>query len=263
MPARRVLLRAGLAATGPREVFAIMTLRIALIAVAVTTLSALAGGRAVATPEPSPARVSWELSLDPTLPQRIVADTGSGAKTYWYFLYTVTNNTGDDIDFHPEIVRTEEIASELPAEQATALPDQAPRITVTPAIVGLHPAVYDAIAKRHAKTHPFLVRPVDAITRLKQGKDNALTSVAVFPDVSPKVSKFTIYFGGLSGEQIVKPNPSYDPNRSAEKSSEGGDDNPRVFVLRKTLAMPYTLPGDLNTRRTAAPQLGRMEWVMR
>ena len=37
----------------------------------------------------------------------------------------------------------------------------------------------------------------------------------------------------------------------------------RVFVLQKTLAMPYTLPGDVNSRRAATPVLGKMEWVMR
>ncbi len=232
----------------------------AILALALTAAAAPWSARAVATPEPSPAPVSWELSLDPTLPQRITVDAGNGPRTYWYFLYTVVNNTGNDVDFHPEIVRTEEIATELPAEQALALPDQAPRITVTPAIVGLHASIYDAIATRHARTHPFLVRPVDAITRLKQGKDNALTSVAVFPEMDIKVSRFTIYFGGLSGEQMIKPNPAYDPARDA---AAGEDENPRVFVLRKTLMIPYTLPGDINTRRSAAPQLGRMDWVMR
>jgi hypothetical protein len=237
--------------------------RIALAAVVMYAVAATGSARAVATPEPSPAPVSWELSLDPTIPQRIVVDTGHGPQTYWYFLYTVTNNTGDDVAFHPEIVRTEEVATELPAEQATALPEHAPRITVTPSIVGLNAKIYDAIATRHAKTHPFLVRPVDAITRLKQGKDNALTSASVFPDMDVNVSRFTIYFGGLSGEQIIKPNPAYDPSRDKNASDEGSDDNPRVFVLRKTLKIPYTLPGDANTRRTAAPQLGRMDWVMR
>ena len=216
-----------------------------------------------AEPEPNPVPASWELTLQPASPTRIQVD----GKMYWYVLYTVTNNTGQDVDFHPEIVRVNEIASELTADQAAAKPEQAPKVNVDPAIVGVPSRVFQAISQRHARTHPFLVTPVKAISRLLQGKDNALTSVAVFPDLDPRVSKFTIYVGGLSGERIARPNPGYNSKKStgdaAKKSATGDDDNPKFFVQRTTLAMPYTLPGDSMTRRNAAPVLGRMTWVMR
>lgn len=221
---------------------------------------------AQAVPEPSPSPTSWELSLEPSAPTRISVDLGAGPKVYWYMVYTVTNNTGVDVDFQPEIVRVNEIESEVPADKAAAMPDKASKISVDPAIVGVHPKVYDAIKRRHAKTHPFLVEPVKAITRLLQGRDNAVTSVAVFPDLDPKVSKFTIFFAGLSGERIIKPNPAYDAKKPSGGAKAGDDDeesNPRNFVLRKTLAMPFTLPGDERTRRAATPKLGRMNWVMR
>ncbi|MFQ5430731.1 MAG: hypothetical protein ACE5E1_10510 [Phycisphaerae bacterium] len=196
---------------------------------------------------------------------RVQVDFGSGPKTFWYMLYTVTNHTGEDIDFNPEIVRVAEIESELPADQILSAPDRAPKLSVEPAIVGLHPKIFAAIQQRHAKTHPFLVKPVDAIRKLRQGKDNALSSVAVFKDLDLRASKFTIYFGGLSGERIRKPNPAYNPRLHAGDQQKKPDaaSNPRFFILRKTLAIPYTLPGDLKTRRTATPKLGRMTWVMR
>lgn len=214
-----------------------------------------------AEPAPSPIPTAWELTLQPATPTRIQAD----GRTYWYMLYTVINNTGQDVDFHPDIVRVNEIESELTAEQAAAQPDQAPKVTIDPAIVGVPTRVYQAIANQHARTHPFLVTPVKAISRLLQGKDNAITSVAVFPDLNPRVSKFTIYFGGLSGEKIAKPNPVYSSRSSTADAGTASNDeaNPKLFVLRKTLAMPYTVPGDASTRRTAAPVLGRMTWVMR
>jgi hypothetical protein len=215
-----------------------------------------------AEPQPSPIPTAWELTLQPATPTRIQAD----GRTWWYVIYTVINNTGQDVDFHPDIVRVSEIENELTAEQAAARPDEAPRVTVDPAIVGVPTRVYKAIADRHARTHPFLVTPVKAISRLLQGKDNAITSVAVFSDLSPRASKFTIYFGGLSGEKIAKPNPAYSSQMSAAadaKAASGDDANPKLFVLRKTLAMPYTVPGDASTRRIAAPVLGRMTWVMR
>ncbi len=221
---------------------------------------------AFAQPEPSPAPVTWELKLDPTPPMRITVDVGKGPQTFWYLLYTVTNNTGEDVDFHPEIVRVNEIESEAPAEQAVSQPATAPKITVDPAIVGVHPAVFKKIQEAHKRTHPFLKQPVDAIGKLLQGKDNAVTSVAVFSDLDPRVSQFTIYITGLSGEQITKPNPLYDPKKAGEAKKpddKGGEANAKFFVLRKTLAMPYTLPGDPKTRRTAEPKLGKMGWVMR
>ncbi|MBN2562461.1 MAG: hypothetical protein JXQ75_16165 [Phycisphaerae bacterium] len=223
--------------------------------------SLLVGPVAVGQPEPSPVGVTWELKFEPTPPMRIVV----AGKTYWYMLYTVTNNTGEDINFHPEIVRVNEIESELPAEQAKAQPQAAPQITVDPAIVGLHSNVFREIQTRHKRTHPFLKTPVNAIGKLLQGADNALTSVAVFSDLDPRVSKFTIYITGLSGEVLTKPNPMYDPRRASggKDKTSGDESNPRAFVLRKTLAIPYTLPGDVRTRRIAEPKLGRMTWVMR
>ncbi len=215
-----------------------------------------------ATPEPSPTPVSWELLLEPTAPRTIQVDTGEGPVTYWYMLYSVTNLTGEDVAFHPEIVRVNEIESELPAGEVDQNPELAPKLTTNPAIVGVPQAVFDAIRRLHEKTHPFLVRPVDAITSLRQGRDNALTSVAVFPDLDVRASRFTIYFAGLSGEKLVKPNPAYRPP-AGDQAADPEDNAQPVFVLRKTLAIPYTLPGDASTRRLATPKLGRMEWVMR
>jgi len=232
----------------------------------VTCLAVLLGG--AAGPEPSPSPVAWELNFSPGMPTRIQVNLGSGTKTFWYMLYTVTNNTGEDIDFHPEIVRVNEVESELPAGQALSQPNKAARITVDPAIVGPHSKLFNAIKERHAKTHPFLVTPVHAIGRLKQGSDNALTSVAIFPTLDPRVSRFTIFVSGLSGERIVKDNPLYDPDKPAgggtKVNGDSVDDaNQPHFVLRKTLAMPFTLSGDENTRRYAEPALGKMHWVMR
>ena len=224
-------------------------------------LSMLIVASAQAAPEPSPTPVKWELSLTPSSPMRIEVDLGSGRQTFWYLLYTVTNNTGREVDFHPNIVRVNEIESEVPADMASSMPEQASRITVDPAIVGPRPKVFSAIRELHAKTHPFLVRPVDAITTLRQGKDNALTSVAIFKDLDVRVSKFTVFFSGLSGERLRKPNPAYKPDTKG--SADRKDVTQRFFLLTKTLAMPYTLPGDVRTRRYATPILGRMKWVMR
>jgi hypothetical protein len=207
-----------------------------------------------AAPEPAATRVAWELKLETSAPTRIEV----GGTIYWYILYTVNNDTGQDVDFQPEIVRVSEIDTELPADKVAKQPNQASQILTDPSIVGVPSPVFAAIQQLTARTHPFLVTPVKAIGRILQGKDNAVTSVAVFKDLDPRAGKFTIYFSGLSGEQRSLPNPKYDP-----KAGDKSETNPKVFVLRKTLAMPYTLPGDARTRRVATPALGRLTWVMR
>ena len=213
--------------------------------------------------KPSQTPVSWELQVKTTTPMRITASGG----TYWYVLYTVVNNSGEDVPFHPDIVRANEIDTEVPEALAAKNPQAASSLTIDPAIVGPNVQLFDAIKTRHAKTHPLLVTPVNAIGTLKQGADNAVTSVAIFRDLDPRVSRFTIYFGGMSGERITRPNPLFDPKAAAAAKARGAaPDDPalqRVFVTQKTLAMPYTLPGDVHSRRSATPVLGRMEWVMR
>lgn len=214
---------------------------------------------AAAEPRPSPSPVSWELTFTFQAPQRIsLRLAGADApKTYWYMLYRVVNTTGDDRDYLPVIERVAEIDSELPAVQVDDRPADAPRLLVSPALVGLDPAVFRAIRDRHAKTHPFLVPPVESIGRIKQGADYAVDSVAIFEDLDPKVSRFTIYVGGLTGERTVIPNPSFNAKEPV------GDANPRNFVVQKTLTIPYVLPGDEQTRPSAEPLLKRVTWVMR
>ena len=220
-------------------------------------------------PKPSPTPISWELTFKPAPLERIQVDTGKGPETYWYMIYTVINETGQDIDFFPEVVRISEIDRGAAATSGPAKSDEGLGMIIEPALVGGHPKIYEAIKQLYGKTRPFLVPPVEAIGRLLQGKDNARTSVVIFSDLDPRVTKCTIYFGGLSGEKVSIPNPKYDPRRAMaqEKKSDAKQvedkDNSQYFVLRKTLAMPYTLPGDARTRRSAAPAAGPLGWVMR
>ncbi len=229
-----------------------------------------------AQPKPSPTPISWELTFRPSPLTRIEVDTGSGPQTYWYMIYTIVNATGKDIDFFPEVVRVGEVNDAGGKEPAGSQPAGSGGLLVDEALMGMHPKIFEAIKQRYAKTHPFLVSPVEAIGRLLQGNDNARTSVIVFEDLDPRVTKFTIYFGGLSGETVTMPNPMVDskapkpsgasgqPQKDAKSSSPGGDKgDPEVFVIRKTLAMPFVLPGDAKARKTATPAAGTMSWVMR
>lgn len=201
----------------------------------------LAGMPAMAAPQPSKAPRAWELDVEFHDLQRITVTLPGDSKptAYWYLLYTVTNNSGRDVEFYPSF--------DLVTNQ----------LEVVPANDHVHPAVYDAVEARYRKTYPFFVNPMKVNGLLLQGEDASRTSAAVFREFAAEANAVTIYAAGFSGEIVRSPNPSFDSSKA--ESAE----NPRFFVLRKTLAIAYDVPGDPQTRLSASATRKSMEWVMR
>ena len=200
-----------------------------------------AGPRGSAAPTPSLTPKSWEFDLAFHDPQRIVLTLPGESEptTYWYLLYTVTNNTGHDEGYYPMFHLVTDTL------QIVTGGDE------------ISPTVVDAIRARHRKRYPFFVDPMDVSGVLLQGVDNARVSAAVFRNFDPEASRFTVYVAGLSGEILRMRNPVFDP----EKPESGS--NSRFFVLRKTLAITYDLPGDERSRKHAVPVRVERQWVMR
>jgi hypothetical protein len=183
----------------------------------------------------------WQLDVDFHDPQRLMIRLPGEAKetTYWYVLYQATNNTGRDVEFFPSCRLVTDTLKVVDGGDE------------------VHPAVYEAIAQRHGVEYPFFTLPNKASGLLLQGRENARASVAVFRDFDPTASAFTVYLGGFSGDVDRIPNPTFDPGRPESP------ENPRSFVLRKTLALRYDLPGDPVTRAASKPVRRTREWVMR
>lgn len=207
-----------------------------------------------AAPAPSIVPVSWQLDFSYVDPQTISVKLPGRDKpeTFWYLLYTVTNNTGQEVQFFPRF--------ELMTNTMQVLLGDP----------GVHPQVFEAIRARHRPTHPFLVEPVKAMGRLLQGADNARSSVVIWPQFDIKANRFTVYAAGLSGESVLLANPDYKPGEAEFVEKKLGDGtevrvpiNPKFYTLRKTLAIKYILPGDEQTRADA--RVGRIEseWIMR
>lgn len=192
-------------------------------------------------PTPARAPASWELKFSFSDPQRITLTLPGDDRptTYWYMRYTVENDTGQDIQFFPL------------AELVTS------SLEVVAAGADISPTVYDAIREKHKVIDPFMVEPFRVMGTLLQGEDNAKTSIAVFRQFDLKDNEFTIYFSGLSGEVQRVPNPNFDRKKPED------DANPRVFTLRKTLAIEYKLPGDPQARRQGKPLRVNRTWTMR
>ncbi len=204
-------------------------------------MAIVAAGLADGAPKPSAAPRAWQLDFEFHDPGRIeVTLPGHNQPTvYWYLLYSVVNETGRDIEFYPTF---DLVTDDLEVIEGGS---------------GVHPAVYAAIGERYAKLYPFFVHPRQAGGTLQQGEDHKRTSAIALPDFDPHASRFTVFVGGLSGEMTRVPNPTFDPEQPES------DNNPRVFVLRKTLAVTYELPGDAESRNLAIPSRVQREWVMR
>lgn len=208
---------------------------------AIAELMTVIGPTGWAVPTPSIVPRSWELDFRFLDPQRITLTLPGDSKptTYWYLLYIAVNNTGQDIKFYPTF---DLVTNTL---QVVRGGDE------------ISPLVVDAIRARHKKQYPFFVDPMKASGLLLQGVDNARVSAAVFRNFDPQANRFTIYVGGLSGELQRLPNPAFEPNKPES------DSNLRFFVLRKALGITYDLPGDVHSRKQAAPTRVKREWVMR
>jgi len=201
----------------------------------------LLAGQAGAAPQVGVVSTSWELDLAFHDPQRISVRLPGDARetTFWYLLYSVTNDAGRDVEFYP----TFDIVTD--------------KLDVIEGGYGISPSVYDAIKARHKKVYPFFVDPKRVFGSLLQGEDNAVTSAVAFKRLPPEVNGFTVFIGGLSGEIVKVVNRTFDAKLPESK------DNQRVFTLRKSLAISYDIPGDVQTRRQATPVRTKQEWVLR
>lgn len=226
------------------------TAKVMIVALACAWLAT----EAAAAPKPSVTVKSWALDFDYVNPQSITLQLPGHAKpqTFWYMLYTVTNNSGREVQFLP---RFELMTNTM---------------RVVPGDPGVNPMVFEAIKKRHRPTHPLLVEPVKVMGKLLQGEDNAKSSVVIWRQIDMEANQFTVYVSGLSGESVLMRNPNYKPGRpeyAAKKLRDGSNVrvamNPKFFTLRKTMAIRYLLPGDEETR--AGARAGRLgtTWVMR
>jgi hypothetical protein len=201
----------------------------------------LLSGAPAAAPAGGSSGLSWQLDVTFHDPQRVVLRLPGDehVTTFCYMLYQVTNNTGREVEFYPSFRLVTDT------------------FQVTEGGADISPSVYDAIAARHTREFPFLAAPARVAGRLLQGEENARASVAIFRMFDKKASSFTVYGGGFSGAIRRVANPAF------LDSQQESEDNPRFFVLRRTLAIVYELPGDPETRWQATPVRRTRKWVMR
>ncbi len=202
-----------------------------------------------AAPTPAPISKAWQLHFKFKDPQRMIVKLPGQARaeTFWYIIYTVENDTGQDVVFLPEFMLMTDT------------------MQVQEANIGIDPAVFQTIRQQYKPTYPWLEHPTRIIGKVLQGRDNARDSIAVWADFDPRASGFTVFVGGLSGETTSVPNPLFVPGKPG-KLGKKGQAIPRRFVLRKTLMVEYCMPSEPATKSRAKPyRCGQpqIQWTMR
>lgn len=196
-------------------------------------------------PQPNEAQVAWQLEIDYQTPQPILVKLPgeSRPRLYWYMLFTVTNRTGEDRIFAPEIVLYTQTGKMVRAGE------------------GVNPVAFDHIKRLH--NNPLLTDLIGMTGKLLQGQDNAKDGVAIFRDFDPEAAQFDIFFGGLSGETAVVKLPV--PIEVTEIGEDGKLQKVQrdSIVLSKTLKLTYGLGVEAASRAYAKVNFLEQGWVMR
>lgn len=192
----------------------------------------------VAGPEPAVVQRpgQWTVEVKFEQPQQLVLPWGgNGDAHYWYTIITVTNRTGQDVEFFPRC--------ELMTDT----------FQIVPAGTSVPPVVFDKIKQRHKDRYPLLQSLNNVEQRILQGQDNAKDIAIVWKDFDNKATGFKLFVTGLSNETAMIHHP-------VAVDAEG---NPLQVFLRKTLVLNYALRGDPAMRSVVEVAYKGKSWVMR
>ncbi len=178
----------------------------------------LMAGTVRAYPEPAVVNPSWSLDFEYETPQ-VVEYRGRDGQTryYWYMPYKVTNNTGRDRIFVPEIVILKDTGEIRRAGE------------------GVPAAVFNKV--KNELNNPLLEQPIQIVGRLLTGRDQARESVAIWPVSDEDVDRFSVFVGGIHGETQKVPSP-LDP-----------DDREQDVLMRRTKWLVFEAPGTVDDPR--------------
>ena len=199
-------------------------------------------------PIPSATSEAWELDLDYRLPKPI----RSGGRWYWYMPYTVTNNSGADRLFIPDVTVVTSEGVIINADE------------------NIPASVTDDVERRLG--NPLLERPEEVIGELRQGEDFAIDSVAIWPNPTGEMYRMDVFFAGLSGETQPLLDPrTGEPLLQAQRDEltgqfmldENGQPLRRPVLARRTLRINFATPGSPPSPREQLIRMVDEESVMR
>ena len=190
---------------------------------------------ALAAPEPSAVPTRWELDIEPG-PMRIatIPVEGQGDRSFFYMTYKVVNNSGEDLYFAPTFDLTTDAGTAV--RNGQEVPQK----------------VTEILMARVA--NPFVQDQIAVIGTLSQGEENAREGLVIWPTDNLLVDEVTVYCNGFSGEirRIAKPD-----------AKPGPDGKPEEVVLRKTLMLVHSTPGELTGMGNRPLDRTVTRWILR
>lgn len=193
----------------------------------------------LAAPEPAvvPGPDIWMINTMFTHPQQIVLKSSDGKPIrFWYMLLTLTNKTGQDVDFYPK---------------CDLMTDT---FQVIPAYKDVPEVVFELVKRRHQDRYQFLESLENTGNKLLQGEDNAKDIAIIWHDFDAKANNIKIFIAGLSNETVAIDHP-------VAKDEQTG--KPVKVYLRRTLELSYDLASDPAMRSEADLTYKDKRWVMR
>lgn len=184
-------------------------------------------------PEPAPVPKRWQLDVKPGELRVAYVDAGEKSGAYYYLTYSVTNNTGKDLEFVPSFTMATD--SGVLAQSGVGVP-----ASVTRQILG-------------SLQNPFAQDQIDILGPIQQGPENAKHGVVVWPVADFEADEVRIFGAGFSGEtetiELTDP-------RTGEV---------RKLVFRKSLMLRFATPGELRVAEVGDQPFRVVErrWIMR
>lgn len=177
----------------------------------------------------------WTLDVEFEPLGLMVVKVDGQNRRFWYEIFSVVNNTGDDVEFYPVF--------ELVTDTFQTIPDGKDVPLV----------VYNKIKKRHSRRYPFLETADQVGHRIMEGEDNRRDILVVWPDFQPDAKVIQLFAKGFSNETAAVDHPvQTDPNGQ-----------PAKVYLRKALELTYSFGGDPKMRSNARITYEGKNWVLR
>ena len=191
----------------------------------------------LSAPKPAivPAPDLWTVDVRFEHLQQIELKQKGKPARFWFVILTLTNNTGQDVEFYPKCDLLTDTYQLLPAGE------------------NVPNAVFKQIKGLYKQKYPFLELWEKAGNRLLQGEDNSKDIAIIWPDFDNQAKNAKLYIAGLSNETAVVDHPT-------QKDKDG---KPVKIFLRKTLELSYDIAGDPAFRPSAKVTFAGKEWVMR
>ncbi len=188
----------------------------------------IAGAPAIAAPEPDAVPRRWEFRMEPGDLRIACVSTPNGEpRAYFYMTYTVTNATGQDRFFAPRF--------ELATDNGE----------IVRSGKNVPPEVADELIRRI--DNPFLKSEIDVQGLLLQGDEYRRDGLVVWRADDLLADEISVYAAGFSGETRTIDRP----------------DNGEPILLRKTIMLRHSTPGDLDCRDDRTLERISTRWIMR